>query len=213
MRVLIVDSESLITAAIESLLSNELGIQVVGSISLSTRLLAEAKRKAADVLLVYLGVQGSDCLPQLARVLRPTTLPVVAVSGNLSKEHVAQVLQAGIRAFVPQNAPPKDLKAALQAVQNGSVHLPPSLPAAVRQAAKRAIAGERTLLDRLTERQRSILKLIAEGRNTKEIAHRLRVSVKTVEFHRVRLMNRLGIYNVPGLVRFAIRCGVVRFDG
>ena len=168
------------------------------------------KRESADVLLVYLGIQAVETI---ARRLKQSGLPMVVVSANTSKEHAAQAVQAGVIGLVPQSAPKRELEAALRAAGARKLYLSPSLPAAARQFARRALGGERNPLDRLTERQRTILKLIAEGRNTKEIAHRLKVSVKTVEFHRVRLMNRLEIYNVPGLVRFAVRTGLVRFDG
>lgn len=212
MRVLIANSDSLIANAIQSLLEKRSGFEVVGTTPLDSKSWSEVRRKRAQVLLVYLGVQGLETISQIGRFLKQVGLPAVAISPNTSKEHAAQVLQSGIHALVPQNAPPAELEKAIRSASSRKLFLSPSLPPAARQFAKRSLGGERTPFDRLTERQRTILKLIAEGKNTKEMAHRLKVSVKTVEFHRVRLMNRLGIFNVPSLVRFAIRCGLVRFD-
>jgi two-component system, NarL family, response regulator LiaR len=212
MRIVIADSNSLVTAAIQSLLT-VLGFEVVGTIRLSAKSAAETSRKRADVLLVYLSLQnGVDAMSQITRLRRQLEIPIVAVTPNISKEHTAQVLQTGVIALLPPTAAAQELATAIRSAIARKPFLSPSLPAAVHQFAKRVLNGERTPLDRLTDRQRSILKLIAEGRNTKEIAHRLKVSVKTVEFHRVRLMNRLEIYNVPSLVRLAMRSGLIRFD-
>ncbi len=212
MRVLVADSDSLLTAAIQALLKSIPGFEVVGVIHLSNRSMPSTGRKRADVLVICLGLQGVEAIGQVSRILHQLNLPAALVSPNMSKEHAAQVLQAGVHALVPQSAPPRELEGAVRAAFARKTYLSPTLPTGVRQFAKRSLAGEPTPFDRLTDRQRSILKLIAEGRNTKEIAHRLKVSVKTVEFHRVRLMARLDIYNVPSLVRFAIRTGLVRFE-
>ena len=168
--------------------------------------------RRVDALLIYLGSQGVESIRQISRALKQIEAPAVVISANASKEHAAQVLQTGAQALVPESAPPGELESAIRSAIARKLFLGPSLPAAVRQFAKKSLQGERTPFERLTERQRSILKLIADGKNTKEMAQRLKVSVKTIEFHRVRLMNRVGIYNVPSLVRFAIRCGLVRFD-
>jgi NarL family two-component system response regulator LiaR len=213
MRVLIANTDSLIVTAIQSLLEKKSGYQVVGTTPLDTKTLTEVRRKRPDILLIYLGLTGIEVITQLGRFLQQVGVPAVAISPNTSKEHAAQVLQSGVYALVPQTASPAELEKAIRSASARKLFLSSSLPAAARQFAKKSLNGERTPFDRLTERQRTILKLIAEGKNTKEMAHRLKVSVKTIEFHRVRLMNRLGIFNVPSLVRFAIRCGLVRCDG
>ena len=211
MRILIVDSNSLISDAIETLLEKKLGFEIAGITQLNAKS-PPATRKRIDLAVIYLGFQAVEALRQMARILKQLDVPAVVISANASKEHAAQVLQTGVQGLVLQSASTAELESAIRSVVAGKLFLSPSLPAAARQFAKKSLDGERTPFERLTDRQRSILKLIAEGKNTKEIAHRLKVSAKTVEFHRVRLMNRLGIFNVPSLVRFAIRCGLARFD-
>ncbi len=212
MRVLISDPNSIVTAGLGCLLEQELGYEVVAKARLGPGMLDQAKKAKADLLLITLQCQGYDAVSMLQRIVSRANLPSVLLLGNTSKEYVALMLQTGVNAVVPQNAPSAELKTAINAALRRRTYLSNALPPASRQLAKRVLAGHPTLFDRLTDRQRSILKLIAESKNTKEIAARLKISIKTVEFHRVRLMTRLQIYNVPGLVRFALRAGLVRME-
>ncbi len=211
-RVLISDPNSILSAGVGCLIEKQLGCEVVAKAPLGPALLDQVKKTKPDLLLITLQCQGYDAVSMLHRILSRANLPSVLLLGNTSKEYVALVLQTGVNAVVPQNAPSAELKTAINAALRRRTYLSNALPPASRQLAKRVLAGHPTLFDRLTERQRSILKLIAEGKNTKEIAERLKISIKTVEFHRVRLMTRLEIYNVPGLVRFALRAGLVRME-
>lgn len=210
-RVLISDPNSIVTAGLGCLLEQQ-GCEVVARVPLGLAILDHAKKSKPDLLLITLQSQGYDAVSMLQRILSRTNLPSVLLLGNTSKEWVALILQTGANALVPHHAPSGELKTAINAALRRRTYLSTALPSASRQLAKRVLAGHPTLFDTLTERQRSILKLIAEGKNTKEIAERLKISIKTVEFHRVRLMTRLEIYNVPGLVRFALRAGLVRME-
>jgi DNA-binding NarL/FixJ family response regulator len=125
--------------------------------------------------------------------------------------YVKQALQAGVAGYMLKGAAVAELPLALQSVTKGETYLTPKISQAVvhgflREGTEQDEPGAQ---EGLTRRQREILQLIAEGKSTKEIAHILDVSVKTVETHRMRLMDRLGIHDVPGLVRFAIRAGIV----
>jgi DNA-binding CsgD family transcriptional regulator len=98
----------------------------------------------------------------------------------------------------------------LQRVVNKEVHLSPEISTRfLKRIPLQAIADRKSPLEQLTSRQREILQLIAEGQNTKQIAHILKVSPKTVEYHRMKLMNCLNIHDVPGLVRFAMQVGLL----
>jgi DNA-binding NarL/FixJ family response regulator len=102
------------------------------------------------------------------------------------------------------------LEASVGTVARREFYLSPALPEDVLNACREFLKHPQARMEGLTARQRTILKLIAEGANTKDIAHRLKLSSKTVEFHRARLMERLGIHDVAGLVRYAIRAGLVQ---
>jgi DNA-binding NarL/FixJ family response regulator len=100
---------------------------------------------------------------------------------------------------------------AIKSVLRGKIYVTRLLPRQITDF-DRLMRGEMSWLDKLTPRQREILQLIAEGRSTKGIANDLDISVKTVETHRAQLMERLGIYDIAGLVRYAIRAGLVKMD-
>jgi DNA-binding NarL/FixJ family response regulator len=123
--------------------------------------------------------------------------------------YVTQALRAGVAGYLVKGAAVAELPLAIKAVMKGQTYLTPKISRSVVD--KFLDDGEQVAdpLSDLTVRQREILQLIAEGRTTKEIAGVLDVSVKTVETHRARLMERLDIHDVPGLVRFAIRAGLV----
>ena len=212
MRVLISDPNSIVTAGVECFLEKQLGVEVVASARLGPAIVDQAKKARPDLLLISLQNGDYDTVPILRRIVQRANVPSVVLLANTSKEYIALVLKTGVNSILPQHAPANELKTAIDAALRRRTYVSAALPRASRQLAKKVLAGQPTVLDRLTERQRSILKLIAEGKNTKEIAARLKISIKTVEFHRVRLMTRLEIYNVAGLVRFALRAGLVKSE-
>jgi DNA-binding NarL/FixJ family response regulator len=121
---------------------------------------------------------------------------------------VLQALRAGAMGYLLKDASVTELELAIKAVVRNETYLSPAVSKHVVEYVQR-IGGEPSSLERLTARQREILQLIAEGRTTQEIAGTLNISVKTVESHRAQLMERLDIHDVAGLVRYAIRMGVV----
>jgi len=120
---------------------------------------------------------------------------------------VLEALRAGIRGYVLKNQTSTDLVSALQDVMHGSVYLSPGISAAVVKA---YVSREEPKAEVLSERERQVLQLIAEGHTTKTIASMLFVSVKTAESHRTHIMERLDLHNVASLVRYAIRRGMIR---
>jgi DNA-binding NarL/FixJ family response regulator len=128
------------------------------------------------------------------------------------KTHVNQAIRAGVAGYLLKGAAVAELPMAVKAVMAGETYLTPRVSRHVVHGFLHDEVSDREPLEELTQRQREILQLIAEGRSTKEIAGILDVSVKTIETHRARLMERLDIHDVPGLVRFAIRSGLVSPD-
>jgi DNA-binding NarL/FixJ family response regulator len=145
---------------------------------------------------------------------------------HLNEEYVLQALRAGASGYLLKDAAPTELEMALTAVVGGEIYLSPAVSKKVVDDYLRRVSGEpsvaeplspgQTVEDRpfdiLTPRQREVLQLIAEGKTTKEIAQILKISVKTVEMHRTQLMDRLDIHEIAGLVRYAIRAGLVMPD-
>jgi DNA-binding NarL/FixJ family response regulator len=137
---------------------------------------------------------------------------VIILSMHAAEDYVQQALKAGAAGYLLKDAAVPELEAAITAVMRGEVYLSPQISRLVVQSYMQhagAVAGP---LGMLTPRQREILQLIAEGHSTKDIGLRLDLSVKTVETHRAQIMERLGIHDLAGLVRFAIRVGLVSSD-
>ncbi|HET9403097.1 MAG TPA: response regulator transcription factor, partial [Burkholderiales bacterium] len=130
-----------------------------------------------------------------------------------SEEHVMQALRAGASGYLLKESAPLELELALQAVGSGETYLSPPISRQVIEGYMQRV-GDTTqdALATLSARQREILQLVAEGNSSKEIARRLDLSVKTIETHRAQLMDRLQIRDVAGLVRFAIRTGLISAD-
>ena len=134
------------------------------------------------------------------------------VSADDSEEYAAQAFRAGAVGYLPKSASSSELTLALDAARLGEEYLPARLSRRVF-VEQLAAASKPNAIPELTPRQRQVLKLIAEGHSTREIARTLEISVKTAETHRTQLMERLNIHEVASLVRYAIRMGLVKVEG
>jgi DNA-binding NarL/FixJ family response regulator len=127
-----------------------------------------------------------------------------------NEEYVLRALKAGVAGYLLKKAATIELEAALQRVIKGEIYLSREISTRLlNKFPLQGIADRKSPFELLTDRQREILQLIAEGQNTKEIAEILKVSPKTVEYHRMKLMTGLNVHDVPGLVRFALRVGLI----
>jgi len=165
-----------------------------------------------DLLITDLAMPDLDGIGLIKAALkRKPDLHCIALSMHTSSEYVAAALKAGAHGYLHKNATAEELKQALDAVRNGTHYLHPDVAGSV-VAILRDSPDLDNPLDLLSDRQREVLKLIADGHNTRRIAETLHVSVKTVETHRSQLMDRLGIHDVPGLVKLAIRHGLADLE-
>jgi DNA-binding NarL/FixJ family response regulator len=135
---------------------------------------------------------------------------VIILSMHANEEYVLQALRFGVAGYLLKDAAAVELDLAIKAVARGETYLSPAISRNVIDQYLARLKGDRPPAENLTPRQREILQLIAEGRNTKEIAFALGLSVKTVETHRSLMMERLGIRDIAGLVRYAMRIGLVK---
>ena len=209
-RVLLADDHNLFRAGVRGLLKSFGGFDIVGEAMDGQEAVALAERERPDVLLMDVGMPGLNGIEAAERVraVAPATR-VIILSMHTGEEHVMRALKAGAAGYVLKDAQPDELERGLRQVARGELYLSPAVATYVFQSYANGGGPGHTALERLTPRQREVLQLIAEGYTTKAIASRLHVSVKTVETHRARLMERLGIHDVPGLVRFALRRGLV----
>jgi len=209
LRVLLVDDHKLVRAGIRSLLREIEGVEVVAEASDGAEALLLAERERPDVVLMDIAMKGMDGLDAAARLReRLPMTKVVILSMHTSEEYVLLALRAGAAAYLIKDSATSELELALQSVMRGETYLSPAISRQVVEGYVQRV-GVGTAADPLTPRQREVLKRIAEGGSTKEIAFELNLSVKTVETHRAQIMERLGIRDVAGLVRYAMRTGLV----
>lgn len=211
-RVLLADDHRLVRAGIRSILEGVAGLEVVGEATDGPEALRLAREHIPDVVLLDIALPGMSGLEAAAHLIqeRPE-LRVVILSMHASEEYVAQALRTGACGYLVKDSTVAELEIAIAAVMRGETYLSPAVSKQVVSAYVRGVRDSDPP-DVLTSRQREVLRLIAEGRSTRDIAQDLGVSVKTVETHRAHLMQRLDIRDVAGLVRYAIRTGLVKSD-
>jgi DNA-binding NarL/FixJ family response regulator len=210
-RVLLADDHTLMRAGIRALLEKLPEFEVAGEASDGREALDLIKAQQPEVVLLDISMPGLNGLEALARITRDyPQVRVIILSAHFDDECVFQALKSGASGYLIKRAAAAELQAALNSVVCGENYL--SREIAIRFLKKfplQYIARSASPLEQLTPRQREILQLIAEGQTTKAIASILKVSDKTVEYHRAKLMAGLKIFDIPGLVRFATRTGLV----
>lgn len=209
-RILLADDHTLMRAGIRSLLEKIPGVEVVGEAADGREALALVRAHLPNVVLMDIAMSGLNGLEATARVVKEfPQVRVIILSMHANEEYVLQTLRTGASGYLLKDSATAELELAIQAVARGDTYLSPAISKRVIDDYLSRVNGEKSPLDQLTPRQREILQLIAEGKSTKEIAFLLNVSIKTVETHRLQLMDRLGIHDIPGLVRHAMRLGLV----
>ena len=209
-RVLLTDDHALVRAGIRSLLEKMSGIEVVAEAGDGYEALELTKKHFPNVVLMDIAIPGLNGLEALARATKEfPAVKVIILSMHANEEYVLRALRAGACGYLLKDAAVTELELALRAVTRGETYLSPRISKRVIGSYLERLGNERPLREELTPRQREIVQLIAEGKSTKEIAFLLKVSVKTVEAHRAQLMARLDIRDVAGLVRYAMRVGLV----
>jgi DNA-binding NarL/FixJ family response regulator len=215
-RILLADDHALVRAGIRALVQRVTGLQVVGEASDGREAFRLVKDCEPDVVLMDVAMPELNGLDAIPRILKQNpSVRVIILSMHASREYVLRALQAGAAGYVLKNAAVDELETAIRTVARGDKYLTPAVSGQlIASVTSGKSDGARRMLpvDALTQRQREILQLIAEGRTTREIAETLHISVKTVETHRTLLMDRLNLHDVASLVRYAIRVGLVTLE-
>lgn len=209
-RICLADDHALVRAGLSKLLSAMAGVVVVGEAGDGQALLELARVTQPQLVLMDIAMpslNGIDATAQL-HVAMPQ-VKVLILSMHQDDQYVRQALRNGAAGYLLKDAAPLELELAIQTVMAGSTYLSPALSRGVLTDYVDRLRGENTGNIALTPRQREVLQLIAEGLSTKGIAARLQLSVKTVESHRTLLMKQLDIHEVAGLVRYAMRMGML----
>lgn len=207
-RVLLADDHAVVRAGMRALLNGLEGIEVVGEASHGREVLAQFPTCRPDVVLMDISMPELNGLETTARLREQFPgARVLLLSMHAEAQYVSQALARGACGYLVKDADAVDVERGIRAVAQGDAYLSPSVARLLME--HRMTAGDASRLELLTGRQREILQLIVEGNGNKDIARKLDVSVKTVETHRANIMERLQIRDVPGLVRFAIREGLI----
>lgn len=213
--ILLADNHALVRAGIRALLEQMPGVRVVGEAADGREALRLVAERRPHLVLMDITMPVMNGLEATERIVKehPETR-VVMLSVHAEEEYVVQALRAGAIGYLVKDAERLELERAVAAVGRGETYLSAGVAHHAPDGREgRTDGGPARRAEALTPRQRETLQLIAEGRSTKEIAGILDVSVKTVETHRAHLMERLDIHDVAGLVRYAIRSGIVSADG
>ena len=209
-RVLLADDHTLFRAGTRGLLQGLSGVEVVAEAANGREALVLLREHQPDVVLIDIMMPELNGLIVAARASQECPQArVLILSMHAGEECVRQALQAGAAGYLVKDAEPCELELAVRAAARGETYLSPSVSRHLVADYLQPQQGPRNCLALLTPRQREILQLVAEGRTSKEIARALQISARTVENHRRQLMGRLDIHDMGGLVRFAIRVGLV----
>ena len=208
-RVLLADDHNLVRAGVRKILEAHPEVEVVGEVGDGESALRALETIRPDVLVLDLTMPGTDGFAVLERAKSShPALKILVLTMHASPEYVARAVREGADGYLLKDSAVQDLVAAIEAVMQGRAYFSPPIQQQLGEIL-RTERMRRRLLDQLTEREREVLRLVAEGLSTKEIASRLAISTRTVETHRAHLMRKLGLRSVARLTQFAIREGML----
>jgi two-component system response regulator NreC len=205
-RLVLADDHLVLRQALKALLEQR-GLQVVADEADGRAAVSAVRRHSPDVAVLDVAMpvlNGVDAAREIARIA--PTCPIILLSGIEDNRFVREALKVGVRGFVQKSQGCDDLVHAIEEVRGGRLYVSPGASQAIVDA---CAAEQPAQGSRLTPRERQVLQLVGEGKSTKQIAEVLRISVKTAEFHRGRLMKKLNVHDTANLVRYAIREGFI----
>lgn len=213
LRILLADDHALVRAGIRSLIEDMPGIEVVAEAGDGIEAVNLTGKLQPDLVLMDVAMRNVNGLEATTQIRKQfSTVKVLILSMYTNEDYVVQALRAGASGYLVKDSAPMELEIAINAVKAGDTYLSPPVSRQVVESYMLRVGADASPLDALTPRQREILQLIAEGKSTKEMAYMLKVSIKTIETHRAQIMQRLNVRDIPGLVRYAIKVGLVNLD-
>ena len=214
-RLVVADDHKLVRTGMRVLLESIPDLLVVGEAADGLEALRLIEEHRPDCVLMDLAMPGLGGVEAVRRsTIRFPAIPILVVSMHADEAYVHQALAAGAAGYLLKDSDKNELEVAVRTVCGGDTYLTPAISKTVVAALAKAspASATRSPLEILTSRQREVLCMVAEGNSTKQVAARLGLSVKTVEAHRGAIMERLDIHDLAGLVRYAIRAGLVPQD-
>jgi len=213
-RILLADDHTIIREGLHSLLEKQPDIEVVGEVADGRKAIKLVRELKPDLVIMDItmpNLNGIDATRKIVAGSRGTK--VIALSMHSSRRFVTEMLKAGASAYILKESLFSELLEAIRVVLNGGIYLSPSITGVVIDAyVKQLSIGDERQAQSLTNRQREVLQLLAEGKSTKHIAKQLYVSSRTIESIRRNIMDKLDIHNVAELTKYAIREGLTQLD-
>lgn len=214
-RVLLADDHTIVRDGLKYLLEAQGDIQVVGYAEDGRQAIAETQRLQPDIIVMDIGMpelNGIDAAAQIRS--RAPAVRVIILSMFASREHIKRAFQAGVQGYLLKESAGQEVVSAVRSVHRGMRFVSQRISnllveALIDQRPENAASNP---IDMLTLREREVLQLVVEGKSSADIAELLSLSPKTVDTYRSRLMNKLGVTDLPGLVKFALQHGIISLD-
>ena len=206
-----VDDHAVLRDGVRALLDIHTDIEIVGEASEGKEAIEKTRELAPDVIIMDIAMAGMDGLEATRRITKKyPDVKVLVLTQHDNREYILSAIKAGAAGYMPKRALGSELVSAIRTVCKGESFLYPSAAAALINDYLHQVEEEP--YDRLTAREREILKLIADGHTSREIAEMLYLSLKTVLGHRTKIMDKLNIHNRTELIKYAMRKGLVTID-
>lgn len=210
-KILLVDDHPIVRAGIKASLLEQEHFEVIGEAANGVEAIEKVKKFLPDIVLMDISMPQMSGL-EATKVLRDTLpkVKVIALTMHDNKDYIVEIIRLGARGYVLKDSAPSDLARAIESVYSNDAFFSPALSQIVlNEYVKQAVRIEKSLIPELSEREREVLALIADGHSNKQIADQLYVSVRTVETHREHIMKKLDIHSAAGLTKYAIENGIV----
>ena len=206
-RILLADDHAIVRQGLKALLERE-GFAVVAEAEDGQAAVRHARERCPDVAVLDFSMPLLNGLDAAVEILRACPRArAILLTMHTDDHYVLSALQAGVKGYVVKTQASSDLVRAIHEVLRGMMYLSPGISEAVVQA---YLAKSEMPVDPLTSREREVLQLVAEGKSTKEVAGLLGISFKTAESHRTRILKKLDLHETAGLVRYAVRRGLIQ---
>jgi DNA-binding NarL/FixJ family response regulator len=209
-RIILADDHAVVRDGLAKSLQDQEDLQVIGQAENGLMTVELARELSPDLVIMDIGMPDLNGIEATRQILRESPdVKIIGLSMHSGKKFVTEMFKAGARGYLPKDSELDELLDAIEAVMDGKMYLSPSITGVMVETYIRSAAENKSsAFSVLTPREREVLQLMAEGNSTKQIGRRLFISPKTVEAHRLRIMNKLEIDNVAQLTKYAIQEGL-----
>ena len=211
-KVLLVEDHTIVRKGIIALLEKDFAIEIIGEAENGMDAVKKAEELAPDIMVLDISLpllNGLEVTRQVSK--RFPQIKILILSMHDTEEFVFELLNAGAQGYVIKKAAPQELISAIDIVYHGKSYFSPAISKIILSRLQRNpdSVSDSNLQELLTEREREVLQLVAEGRSNREIADLLHISIKTIESHRSNIMDKLDLHNVADLIKYALRKGII----